>query len=433
MLFGGIAVRYSGSLWEWDGTTWHERYRFPTPPFRNGQATVYDEARARVVMFGGIGDYGWLDDLWEWDGSGWQAIARGPSAWPPPRDGHSMAYDALRRRTVLFGGYGWIGYGGDTWEWDGTQWWCCNAHGPPPGADHAMTWDRGRQRAVLYGGSAGTGTWEWDGAVWTERHPAHNPGPRDRPAMAYDERRGCVVLFGGRDWSRRAFGDTWEWDGQDWHLRAPQGAFTRSGAAMTFDPRVGRVVMYGGGGTGGDFESLLAWDGNAWARVQSVNHPRNRTDPAMAYDRARDRLVLYEYHTTWLHGSLVAPTSKAFGAPCGQPGRTPSLTTGIPYAGNRAFHLDLLTGPPTSMCVFGLASDSRTQAIGGGCSLYLAGAINWQASATNAAGFAGTSAIIPAERSLRGTALYAQALALDSGSPGLTLATSGARRIVIGD
>ena len=432
-LFGGVSLRIQGGIWEWDGDSWRERFRPSTPPFRNGQAAVFDEVRAHVVMFGGRGDYGWLDDLWEWDGSGWLAIACRPSAWPPPRDHHSMAYDARRGRTVLFGGQGWSGDRGDTWEWDGVQWWCCNSPGPPPGADHAMAWDRRRQCVVLYGGSAGTGTWEWDGVAWTQRHPLHDPGFRGRPAMAYDDRRGCVVLFGGRDWVRGSLGDTWEWDGLDWILRAPQGSFTRNGAAMTFDPRLDRVVMYGGGGAGGGFQVLLAWDGSAWATVPSANYPENRTDPAMVYDRARDRLILHENRTTWLHGSLVASTIQAFGTPCGRSGSTPSLTTGIPYAGNRAFHLDLLTGPPTSGCLFGLASDTQALAIGGGCTLYLAGAITWQAGATNAAGFASKSAMIPAERSLRGMALYAQALALDVGGPGVALAASNASRIVIGD
>ena len=42
---------------------------------------------------------------------------------PRPRVVLGMAYDSVRKKVVLFGGYP-LGGGtiGDTWEWDGTDW-----------------------------------------------------------------------------------------------------------------------------------------------------------------------------------------------------------------------------------------------------------------------------------------------------------------------
>jgi hypothetical protein len=38
------------------------------------------------------------------------------------RDQHAMAYDAARGQVVLFGGVGYSGTLNDTWVWDGTNW-----------------------------------------------------------------------------------------------------------------------------------------------------------------------------------------------------------------------------------------------------------------------------------------------------------------------
>src|ERR1035441_6585189 len=41
---------------------------------------------------------------------------------PSAREHHAMAYDSVRGRTVLFGGYDGSSYLGDTWEWNGANW-----------------------------------------------------------------------------------------------------------------------------------------------------------------------------------------------------------------------------------------------------------------------------------------------------------------------
>ena len=88
-----------------------------------------------------------------------------------------MAYDAFRRRVLMFGG----GYGssvafGDTWEWDGVDW-IQHSVSPSPSArwGHALAFDDRRGRVVLFGGfHAGelyADVWEWDGAAWEQILP----------------------------------------------------------------------------------------------------------------------------------------------------------------------------------------------------------------------------------------------------------------------
>ncbi len=58
-----------------------------------------------VIIFGGSGDQGFLNDTWSWNGSSWTLLA---TTGPAPRSMGHLAYDRKRDRVVLFGGRkGW--------------------------------------------------------------------------------------------------------------------------------------------------------------------------------------------------------------------------------------------------------------------------------------------------------------------------------------
>jgi len=88
------------------------------PAARNEHTMAYDAARGRTILFGGQGASGPLAATWEWDGMIWTQRFAGTS--PAARVGHAVAYDSTRGRVVLFGGFGSNTTMGDTWEWDGT-------------------------------------------------------------------------------------------------------------------------------------------------------------------------------------------------------------------------------------------------------------------------------------------------------------------------
>jgi len=52
-------------------------------------------------------------------------MLRTPPVSPSARDAHAMAYDAARKRVVLFAGASAKGILNDTWEWDGHTWTRC--------------------------------------------------------------------------------------------------------------------------------------------------------------------------------------------------------------------------------------------------------------------------------------------------------------------
>lgn len=228
VLFGGLAANgVLDETWEWDGARWQQRFPAVRPPARTGCAMAYDVLRGRAVLFGGQSGSGTnameLGDLWEWDGESW--LQRQAAGGPSPRTGGAMVYDPVRARVVLFGG-GPVSTSAAAaadvhWEWNGSNW-TQGPVGPPARRLAGLAHDAVRNRTVVFGGlgtCAGfqcptfADTWEYDGASWTQV-AAPGPGGRHSPAIAYDVARGTVVMTGGQGGCVPACSlnhdDTWE-------------------------------------------------------------------------------------------------------------------------------------------------------------------------------------------------------------------------------
>jgi hypothetical protein len=267
---------------------------------RIGLAGAYDEARERVVIFGGLDFNETFDETWEWDGTNW--IERNPTTRPSPRTQHAMAYDAARERVVLFGGFSGD-YLADTWEWDGTNWIEQNpATSPPARIEHSIFYDAVSGRVLMFGGDDGVSrlgdTWAWDGTGWTELSPVTSPSPRGACPMTYDSARRRGVLFGGTGESDVILADTWEWDGTNWIERSPASSPSpRLVHGMAYDAPRGRSLLFGGAFTDGfsvvPFDDTWAWDGSDWVELFPAVSPSPRGRHLMAYDAARERILLF--------------------------------------------------------------------------------------------------------------------------------------------
>ena len=125
------------------------------PPPLQLHAMAYDTARGVTVLYGGQNNViPTSQTTWEWDGTVWTAhLVSGPA--PSPRYFHAMAYDKARAVTVLFGGYNEsLGISGETWEWNGTTWTQPSITGPSPSPryTHSMAYDAARGVTVMFGG-----------------------------------------------------------------------------------------------------------------------------------------------------------------------------------------------------------------------------------------------------------------------------------------
>ncbi len=281
-----------------ESLAWRPQPQGATPSARGGAAMAYDAARRRVVMFGGTSAFatGNLGDTWEWDGTRFSEVTPASGVRPSARTAAAMVYDAARKRIVMFGGVTGSGSAfGDTWEWDGTIWRRLTpSNSPPPRWGAAATYDAARKRVVLFGGGrigAVLGdTWEWDGVTWTERTPATSPPTRHAAGMAYDPARGRVVMFGGSGNKN----DTWEWDGASWSDRTPStnnppavATSLDARTSMVYDPVTNQVLLFAAGQAG-----TSSWNGTKWTE-RTVDPEFDYVGAAVTYDVERRRVFLF--------------------------------------------------------------------------------------------------------------------------------------------
>ena len=219
--------QYVGDTWEWDGMGWTKSTR-SGPGARNSPATVYDEKRRRILLFGGEArPVGVLGDTWELAGDHW---ARFATDGPAPRGIYAMAYDVARGRTMLLGGTAAprpeAPSFSDTWEWDGQRWSRIDAVGPSARDHTQMVYDPTRRVIALHGrglDQQATETWTYDGRAWTR---AGFKGPSRRYAKTvFDGRGRSVLLYGG--FARQPSNERWRLGESGWELVAPQASRDR--------------------------------------------------------------------------------------------------------------------------------------------------------------------------------------------------------------
>ncbi|MFN2507283.1 MAG: kelch repeat-containing protein, partial [Chthoniobacterales bacterium] len=122
VLFGGFdnAFNLLNDTWTWDGNNWTEEHPANSPTPRYSASASDDPTLDAVLLFGGSngeptaeGDFA---DTWLWDGSNW--TRQNVTAPPDRRFSAGIAFDEARRKIVMFGGSN-INNAGlrDTWFW----------------------------------------------------------------------------------------------------------------------------------------------------------------------------------------------------------------------------------------------------------------------------------------------------------------------------
>ncbi len=140
------------------------------------------------------------------------------------------------------------------------------------------------------GSSPGTGT---TAGGWSAVCTTCRPGLFVGAASTYDPADGEVVLFGGINASAGGpSGATWTYRSGTWtEVCTSCGPSPRAYAAMTFDGKDGYVVMFGGfdGGPLGDAWRFL---GGSWSLLCSPCAPPARSGASLAYDAADGYVLL---------------------------------------------------------------------------------------------------------------------------------------------
>jgi hypothetical protein len=194
-----------------DALTFTKLTTVGTPPVaRAGHAVVYDHDRDRLLVFGGdsstVYGGGVLGDLWQLDFTGsadgrWQPLAIGSTTLaPPPLRDAAVALDEARGLMVLFGGArDGASFSAELWAYNlvSDAWLKLATAGDLPSARAGarLAWDATRRRLMLFGGPRERAAQRSGGAHrrrhGDRRHVRHGarPGRRRRQPRAARARR----------------------------------------------------------------------------------------------------------------------------------------------------------------------------------------------------------------------------------------------------
>jgi hypothetical protein len=223
------------------------------------------------VLFGGRSGQTLRSDTWEWDGTTWtEKTVTGPDARL-----HAVgAFDAERGVVRVYGGVGADDVPRtDTWEWNGTAWSRVSTTGPADRGSNRMAYDAGRQRTMLStfrrlepnaDRTYPTELWEWNGSSWTlvpGTAPSISP---IQPVVGLGSLGGLMMYDGG---VLQGAASTWVWQNSTWSRAATTGPSLRNGHALAYDSARNRVVLFGGFRPGQDFADTWEWDGTRWTEI----------------------------------------------------------------------------------------------------------------------------------------------------------------------
>ncbi|MCI4330802.1 MAG: PKD domain-containing protein [Thermoplasmata archaeon] len=310
LLFGSIGVQgangYQNDTWEYRGGAWSEVFGAYTPSGRWVSAMTYDPAIRAVVLYGGYLQPNDLGDTWTFSAGNWTAWEPAAGATPPARSDPAMAFDAADGYVLLFGGQGASGLLNDTWSYAGGTWTPLSlGHSPTPRSGSAMVYDSTDHYLLLFGGSGASGplndSWRFSNGSWQVIPPAGGVSPpaRANASIADDARDGYVVLYGGL--AGGDLPDTWSYAAGAWHRLTPSSApSARSGAAMAYDPVTGRVILFGGMMSTStsppnfsQFSETWAFTNGHWSLLNVSGAPSPRDGAGLAYLPTARALILY--------------------------------------------------------------------------------------------------------------------------------------------
>ena len=153
----------------------------PGPSARFDGTIAYDPSSNALFLFGGE-DTTARNDLWAFSVEAGQWRQLSPQGdKPDPRFGHTLNYDPVRRRLIVFGGQA-AGFYSDVWAYDiATNQWARladNGAGPSRRYGHSGVLDSARNRIVISHGFTDRGrfddTWAFDLASnrWLDISPS---------------------------------------------------------------------------------------------------------------------------------------------------------------------------------------------------------------------------------------------------------------------
>jgi hypothetical protein len=315
----GHSINDSWALSLGDPTAWEELSPANTPPTpREGHTAIYDAARDRMVLSGGVNGFSGHTSFLSHDT--WTLSLGNPTIWAYFVDQLSgwratAIYDPVRDRVVVFGGQvnGFYSttFSNDVWALslaDPPTWTKLSPSGalPAPRSDHSAIYDPVRDRMVIFGGQGDSGDFNdvWalslaDPPAWTQLTPyVFIPTARDGHSAIYDPVQERMVVFGGTPFD---LNETWALSlagAPVWSQLVTTGPLPdgREYHTAIYDPVRKRMIVYGGQ-SGSNYLSdvwALALDSPAWTQLSPAGAPpAGRRNHSAIYDQVGDQMVVF--------------------------------------------------------------------------------------------------------------------------------------------
>jgi hypothetical protein len=279
-----------------------------TPTSAVAMGGTYSAVAGGVLLFGGRDASGagsvYSDKLFLWDGA---RLGEVPVTGTKPPNRLEPGFVTMDDGSVLLHG----GFNdqfkpiADTWKFEpGTKTWTKLADGPIR-SRQGFAWDPVRKVALLFGGESTGGTyegdtWEFDPAKnsWTKLTTAVAPSPRRQVSMIFEPKRGKVFLYGGQVASADANADTWEYDPAvtAWKMvETGTGPGGLNESPMTYNTLLGLPILFGGQAVIVS-DKGYAFDGKAWQVLDlgpAANRPTQRRSHVFVHDPLHGETYLY--------------------------------------------------------------------------------------------------------------------------------------------
>jgi len=300
---------------------WHQLATTNNPPPRKNASAVYDPIAHRIVLFGGSGTSGNLNDLWEFNLAtlAWQQIVPVNAELPPVRFTHNAVFDSAQNRMIVWSGQG-SGLYNDVWAFNFStnNWQQLWANGNAAGAPlirygTAAAFDPLHRRLINFAGFTSSGrfkdTWHLnvDAPEWTDKSDSNNPLERCLHTACFVPDRRKMIVYGGQRsgtlddiWALNT--DTFVWA----NLTPPVRPAGRWFSSIVYDGK-GNILMFGGQTANGASNEFwrFSLDMNMWELIPSAKSPEARYGHSAVYVPSRNSMLvigglgLELYSETW--------------------------------------------------------------------------------------------------------------------------------------
>jgi hypothetical protein len=304
-LFSTSAAAQSAQNLEWKNLT---PAQGAMPQARRNGVAVYDPIDHRVVIFGGTGQSGLLNDTWAFNLNTltWTQLNTVGSA-PDPRLGHDAVYDPIDQQMVVWAGQQGSRFFNDTWtlnlrtlEWHNVS---PSSGRPKARYGSASVYDPLERSLVQFAGFTEEGRRFQDtqsfgiaSQSWINITPdGAKPGIRCLLTGALDRTARRMIIYGGQ--RNGPLDDLWAYDlaSRTWTELTPASRPSGRFFASSFVNREGHFMVFGGSTSNGNSNDTWAFNfqTNQWSQLEVAAPPSARNGMMGAYIETEDRFIIF--------------------------------------------------------------------------------------------------------------------------------------------